>query len=151
MNQNLTNLLRKKQQQSKVGGAVDWDDRRDKYLQAVRDLYQQIETILAEPIHQKTITILRRPKQLAENFIGTYAVEDLILGIGNEQVRFSPRGRTTAGAAGRVDVLGERAEAMLIARPDAKWEFVQARQPTLRTVPLDDATLTEVLQIVMRE
>ena len=48
MNQSLTDLLRMKQTLS-VGG-IDWDDRRDKYVSAVNDLYNQIEKMLAEPI-----------------------------------------------------------------------------------------------------
>ncbi len=55
------------------------------------------------------------------------------------------------GAAGRVDVIGERGEATLIVQPDSQWGFVQTRQPTLRVVPLDESTLAEVLQLVMRD
>jgi hypothetical protein len=150
MNKNLTKLLQKKQKASGNGAHIDWDDRRDKYLAAVRDLYQQIETILTEPIGKKAVATQRRPKQLSENYIGTYSAEDLILAIGDEQVRFSPRGRNIAGAAGRVDVIGERGEAMLIVQPDSKWGFVQTRQPALHVVPFDESTFAEVLQLVMR-
>jgi hypothetical protein len=150
MNQNLTDLLLRKQRQSETAPAIDWDAARDKYLAAVKALYQQIEKMLAEAIGQKTVVVQRRPKQLTESFIGTYSVDDLILVIGAEQVRFSPRGRNIVGAAGRVDVVGERGEAVLIVLSDAQWGFVQSRQPALRTVPFDDSTLAEVLQIVMR-
>jgi hypothetical protein len=107
--------------------------------------------MLVEPISQKSLTLHRRPKQLTENYIGTYSADDLILVIGEEQVRFSPRGRNIVGAAGRVDVIGERGEATLIVQPDSQWGFVQTRQPTLRVVPLDESTLAEVLQLVMRD
>ena len=151
MNQNLTDLLDKKHKQITGDSLVNWDERRDKYLAAVQNLYQQIEEMFAEPIRQKTVLIQRRAKQLTENFIGTYTAEDLILVIGAEQVRFSPRGRNIVGAAGRVDVVGERGEAMLIVKPDLRWEFVQTRLPTLRTMAFDDSTLAEVLQLVMQE
>jgi len=151
MNQNLADLFQKKQKQSGAGGGIDWDERRNKYLAAVDDLYRQIEAILAEPIAQRTVTLQRRKKDLTENYIGTYSVDDLILLIGDEQVRFSPRGRNVVGASGRVDVLGERGEATLIAQPDSRWGFVQTRQPTLRVVPFDESSLAEVLQVVMRD
>lgn len=151
MDRNLTALLRKKQKQAAANGTIDWDDRRDKYLAAVEELYRQIESVLAEPIRQKSVTVQRHPKQLTENYLGTYKADDLCLVIGSEQVRFSPRGRNIAGAAGRVDVVGERGEAVLIAREDASWHFVQSRQPTLTTVPFDESALAEVLQLVMRE
>lgn len=151
MNQKLTDLLRKKQRQAASGASVNWDDRRDKYVAAVRNLYQQIETILAEPLKRKAFTLARRPKQLTENYIGTYSVDDLILAIGDEQVRFSPAGRNIAGAAGRVDVIGERGEATLLVQPKARWGLVETRQPTLRVVPFDESALTDVLQRVMRD
>lgn len=148
MNQTLAELLQKKQE--KVETAIDWDDRRDKYLAAVDELYRQIETILAEPIEQKTVQLYRRSKQLSESYIGTYAADDLILTVGDEQVRFSPRGRNVAGANGRVDVVGDRNEAILILQEDLTWGVVQARQPKLCVAPFDEATFTEVLQLVMR-
>ncbi|MGA2701422.1 MAG: hypothetical protein ABSH35_10015 [Isosphaeraceae bacterium] len=149
MNQNLTAFFLKKQKQSEASAGIDWDERRDKYLAAVKDLYDQIETMLAEPIGQKTVTLQRRPKQLTENYIGTYSVDDLILVIGEEQVRFSPRGRNIVGAVGRVDVVGERGEVALIVQPDSRWGFVQTRQPMLRIVTFDESTLAEILQLVM--
>jgi hypothetical protein len=150
MNQNLADLVQKKQKESVASTGIDWDERRDKYLAAVQDLYHQIETMLAEPIRQNTVVVQRRPKQLTENYIGTYSVDDLILVIGNEQVRFSPRGRNVVGAAGRVDVVGDRGEATLIIQTDSRWGFVQTRQPSLHVIPLEESTLAEVLELVMR-
>ena len=142
--------MQKKQKHSRNGESIDWDDRRDKYVTAVNDLYQQIKAILAEPIRQKTVSVQQRSKQLTENYIGTYSVDDLILLLGNEQVRFSPRGRNTAGAEGRVDVVGERSEAMAILQPNAQWGFVQTRQPNLTVAPFNEATLAEVLRLTIQ-
>lgn len=150
MAQNLAELLEKKSHAASAA-PIDWDARRDTYLAAVQTLYREIRTILAGPLKQKTVFLEQRPKQLSENFIGTYSVDDLILLVGNEQVRFSPRGRNVLGAAGRVDVVGERGEAMLILGGGANWEFVRSRQPTLQTEPLTEATLGEILQMVMRD
>jgi hypothetical protein len=148
MNQNLAEILQKKQKESAT--SINWDERRDMYLEAVRQLYGRIETILAESIAKHAVSLHRRSKQLTENYIGTYTVEDLLLLVGDEQVRFSPRGRNIVGASGRVDVVGERGEAMLILQPDAQWGFVESRQPELRVAPLDETTFAEVLRIVMR-
>lgn len=152
MNQNLADLLQKKQKQSDGTARIDWDDRRNRYLAAVEDLYRQVEAILADAVAAKTVTIQRRPKELSENYIGTYKVDDLILLVGDEQVRFSPVGRNIAGASGRVDALGERGvPEVLIVQPDGRWNFVQSRQPTLKVVPFDESSLAEVLKRVMRE
>ncbi len=93
--------------------------------------------------------IQRRPKQLTENYIGSYSIDDLLLVIGEEQVRFSPRGRNIVGAAGRVDVVGERGEAALILQPETGWGFVEARQPSLEIMALDESSLAVILKRVM--
>src|SRR5688572_24477828 len=101
MNEDLTKLVQKKQQQSHSGASqIDWDDRRRKYVSAVEDLYRQIREALAESIAQEMVTAQTRSKQLTENYLGTYTVDDLILLIGNEQVLFSPTGRNIVGAIG---------------------------------------------------
>lgn len=152
MNQNLTDLVARKQKEAHPPQPhIDWDQRRNAYLDAVAALYAQIRQILAEPIAQGAIVAQTRPKQLSESFLGTYTVDDLILLLGNEQVLFSPAGRNIVGAIGRVDVLGDRAEATLIVQPGPRWSLVQSRQPTLRAVPLDESSLTEILTIVMRD
>jgi hypothetical protein len=158
MNQELADFLKKKKKKKKKKQAhraastvIDWDERRDKYLDAVQSLYDQVEAIFARPIHEKEVTMQLRPKQLSESFIGTYSVNDLVLVIDDEQVRFSPAGRNIAGAAGRVDVIGERGAATLILQPDSRWGIVQSRQPALDIVPFDESTLTEVLRIVMQD
>jgi hypothetical protein len=150
MDQKLQDLIRRKTKPSGNGESVDWDDRREKYLKAVEDLYALMASVLADPIADGTVKVRRRPKDLTEDYLGTYAVDDLLLLFGDEQVRFSPRGRNILGAEGRVDVVGERGEANLILR-DAAWWLVQARQPRLRTARLDDSTIADVLNLVMRD
>lgn len=151
MDQQLADLVQKKQKQAGNGAPINWDERRDKYVASVNELYTQIEGILAEAIGQNKVTRQRRQKQLAESHIGTYAIDDLILIIGSEQVRLSPRGRNIAAAEGRVDVIGERGEAVLILQGDSDWGFVQSRQPKVTIIPFNEASFAEVLRLVMRE
>jgi hypothetical protein len=149
MNIELAELLQKKQ--SQPAGGIDLDERRDRYTTAVQERYAHIEQALAVPVEQKTVILRRRKKDLTENYVGTYSIDDLIILIGNEQVRFSPRGQNVAGGNGRVDVLGENGEATLLLQVDGRWGFLQSRQPTLRIAPFDEAALAEVLKIVMKD
>ena len=151
MDPKLADLVQEKQKQSSAGAHIDWNERRDKYVAAVNALYEQIEGMLSDAIHQETVRRQKREKSLTENYIGTYSVDDLILLIGDEQVRFSPRGRNIVAAEGRVDVVGERGEALLILQGDSQWGFVQSRQPKVTVVPFNEATLADVLRLVMRD
>lgn len=150
MDKKLADLLDKKRKQSQAATCVDWDDRRTRYLQAVDDLYTRIEGFLVGPIEDGAVKAQRRPKNLTEPHIGTYSADDLILFFGDERVRFSPRGRNILGAEGRVDVLGERNEAILILR-DAVWYLLQARRPKLQAIVLDEAVFADMLNLIMRD
>lgn len=150
MNESLAKILERKQKQA-AGQKINWDERRDKFIAAVDHLYRQIQEMLGEAIANKKVSVQRRAKDLSENYIGTYKIDDLIVLMGDEQVRFSPRGRNVGNFAGRVDVLGERGEASLLVQTDGRWGFVQTRQPTLKVVPLDESSFAEVLELVMRE
>lgn len=150
MDKKLADLLDKKRKQSEAATDVDWDVRRTQYLRAVDDLYTRIEGFLTGPIEDGAVKVQRRPKNLTEHYIGTYSADDLILFFGDEQVRFSPRGRNILGAEGRVDVLGERNEATLILS-NAEWCFLQARQPRLLAIALNESVFADVLNFVMRD
>ena len=152
MEQALSELVARKaiERQRSPAATIDWDARRNTYLAAVAALYSQVEQALAEAIAAGTVTSHRRTKSLTENYIGTYSVDDLILVIGGEQVRFSPAGRNVAGASGRVDVVGDRGDATLLVQPGPRWAHLQSRQPVLRAVPFSDAVLADVLTGVMR-
>jgi len=55
-----------------------------------------------------------------------------------------------AGAASRVDVRGDRGEAMIVRQPEDGWALVVSRTPTLRLAPLTDEMFLELLRSVMR-
>ena len=68
MDQKLIDIFQKKRQQPGTETSIDWDSRRDEYLAAVQNLYEQIRKILAEAIDDRTITLTRRTKQLTGKF-----------------------------------------------------------------------------------
>jgi hypothetical protein len=155
MNQKLKDIISRKQK-SREKAYIDWDERRNEYLLAVNNLYEQIEEIFDLQIRDKTIALHRRQRNLSESYIGTYLVEDLILLIGDERVRFSPRGRNIVGSIGRIDVLGDRNEAILILKSDLRWAVLQPvccphlRQKRSIISASLDTMLPEILEFVMK-
>ena len=150
MTQIAAQVITSRHRDAKTG--IDWNARRDAYLTAVDDLYRRIEAMLAQPVRQGDATLRREPRQITENYLGTYDVHDLILEVGNEHVRFVPRGRNIVGAAGRVDVLGDGGDATLIVQAvedGGRWGIVATRQPKLRVVEFSDGTFAELLKDVM--
>jgi len=129
---------------------IDWGKRRRQWIDAVERLYQKVTgELLAESISQRLVTVSRVEKEVKEEYLGEYRVPELILDIGGETVRFSPKGRNIIGAKGRVDLVGELDAMTLILEPEGHWSIVLSRVPR-HVVALDGKTLTDALRAVMR-
>src|ERR1039457_5502159 len=100
-------------------------------------------------IAQGLVAVSQVEKEITEEYLGTYRVPELILDIGAETVRFSPKGRNTIGANGRVDLVGELDAMTLVLEPAGHWSVVLSRLPR-QLVALDGKALTEALRRVMR-
>ncbi len=111
-------------------------------------------TGLLQPSIRKGIVAVDEDHQIeiTEDFIGSYQVSELRLTVGDDRVVFSPKAMNVFGAAGRVDVRGDRDVLALIRLPDdesGEWHFVLQRVPKLVTVPLDEYSLVKALERVM--
>lgn len=141
----------KKQRADAESAAIDWQKRRDEWLQAIDKLYVSIQDWLLEPVQKGVISLQRRPKQIEEAHLGNYSVDDLVLTVGDEKVIFSPKGRNVVGAEGRVDVIGEAGESMFVVQRGPRWSVVVSRHPTLKTESLDAESFSQTMQAVMRQ
>lgn len=139
--------------QKKVGSAppdVDWFARRDRYLAALDQLYSLIlDDYLGGAETAGLIEVARSTTTIQEPFVGTYEAPTLLLSIGKQQVGFVPKGSVIAGAAGRVDVIGEAKELSLGWTYDESWVVIFARSPELWMDPLDASSFLDLLRVVM--
>ena len=131
---------------------VDWLVKKDAWVLAVEDLYQHIREMLRDSIASNDVTIKTFPVDVIEDFIEPYRIPVLELKIGNERVEFRPKGITVIGAAGRVDIRGERGTVTLlrdVAGVDGVWSVLVQRVPNVKTLPLDPESLKYALERVM--
>lgn len=130
---------------------IDWELRKNDWIAAVDDLYRVIvDQYLAPSIAAGSLQVDYRPKTIAEDFMGTYSIRELVLRVGSEIAVFSPKGRNIVGSSGRVDLHGEMGDATLVLQPGGRWSLIAQRVPTVRLVPLDESSLLSVLKDVMR-
>ena len=152
MTQNLTEFFRDKKQRSDAEAAnIDWDRLREEWLAAITFLYGQIANWLTEPIRLGSVRLVTQSREVTEDHLGTYAVDDLLLIVGDERVTFAPKGRNVIGAEGRVDVSGDSGKAMFVVHHGPRWSVVTSRAPQLKLEPLDEASFAETIQAVMRQ
>jgi len=140
----------KKTKAERESAGVDWDQQRQEWLAALQDLYQQVQQFLEQPIREGSARVENRQINITEAHLGEYATTELLLVVGDERVRFVPKGRNVLGAAGRVDVLGEAGEAMFVLEPGRQWLVVRSKYPHLQLVPLTPESFEEALRAVMR-
>lgn len=132
--------------------ALDWPAKRDAWIEAVESLYAFIKEMLRDSIASKDITVRTVDLEVTEDFIGSYSIPALELTVGDERVEFRPKGVTVIGAAGRVDIVGDRDTVTLLwNNKDASsgWTVIARRVPQLVTAALDAETLTYALDRVM--
>lgn len=147
----LVEFLRNRKEQASTPD-IDWQAKKDRWVKSVQDLYNFIEEMLREPIASKDVTVNRFDMEVTEDYIGSYIIPALALAVGNERVEFRPKGVTVIGAAGRVDVRGDRDTVTLVKdnpEADNEWTVILQRVPHFRTVALDRESLKDVLERVM--
>ncbi len=131
---------------------IDWKAKRDAWVASVKALYALLEDMLRDSIASKDVLLHRDIVRITEDFIGTYSIPVLELTVGNERVEFRPKGITVIGAAGRVDIRGERDTVTLLrdtANTNGGWTIILQRVPHLKLAPLDRESLKYALERVM--
>jgi hypothetical protein len=150
----LNQFLREKRSES-AATHVNWNSKKADWISAVNELFRFLEhDLLQESIKDKTVKVTRGRKRIEEKYLGSYEVPELRLKIGNDHVIFSPVGRHIIGAAGRVDVKGDRDTVALIReipsrKSEGRWKVVTERIPRVVTVPLNATSLRDTLARVM--
>ena len=126
---------------------IDWPARKEEWLDAIDRLYDLVKSWLQPLERDGTLRYLTEQNTLREDYLESYDVDVLILLIGNQRIRFDPKGTLIVGAAGRVDVRGRSAVRTLVLN-EGQW-FVLERSPRLRTVLFNEDSFQNLLKEVM--
>jgi len=147
----LTDFLRDRKRQATPLN-VDWEAKKADRLESVGRLYHLLRDLLRGPIHDQTVEIAEVPIEVTEDYVGAYRLPELRLTVGNDRVVFCPKGINVIGAAGRVDLRGDRDTVTLLRVLDngrEEWQVVLQRVPRFVAVPLEQGSLRTALQRVM--
>lgn len=94
--------------------AIDWGDKKTKWISSLKKLYELFEESLKQYTDNKKISLNYRDITLTEEFIGEYQVKTMIINIGNEEIKLRPIGTNLLGVEGRVDMIGQSATAWIV-------------------------------------
>ncbi len=101
----LQELLEKKHKEQ-AADLADFSERKKLWLKSVNEFYQKVIKWL-KPYSEKRLLKIDYKKSIKnEQYIGEYEIEEMILTISNEIVRFDPVGTFIIGSHGRIDMIG---------------------------------------------
>ncbi|QVL50118.1 MAG: hypothetical protein KFB96_06545 [Thiocapsa sp.] len=139
--------------------ATDWSKRKEKWLNELGMLLSGIQEKLVSA-GVPSADIHSTENSLNEEYLGQYDAPGLVIHIGGNEVVFKPKGSRVMGAFGRVDVLGPRGRARLIAdveegdssdEPlDREWQwYVYPEHGRKGHFLFDEDSLVPLLEIVL--
>jgi len=96
----------KKKHKEQASDLADFAERKKLWLKSVDKFYQKVIKWL-KPYSEKGLLKIDYKKIIKnEQYIGEYEIEEMILAISNEIVKFDPIGTFIIGAHGRIDMIG---------------------------------------------
>jgi hypothetical protein len=128
---------------------VDWDRTKSDWLEALADLYRDIREWLSESEKRGLVRLADTKETLEEEHLGTYEAPGLNISFGADLVRLVPVGRLVLGARGRVDVITNRGQFVLVLRGDSQWYLVRDRLNKDAFIALDEGSFTAFVKEIL--
>lgn len=96
---------------------VNWDKKRDDWLDLLKELYNNIEVWLGELEDNDVVSYKYKNIKINEEYIGIYKTKKMIINIANEQISLEPIGTLLIGSKGRIDMTGKNGTVKLVLTP----------------------------------
>lgn len=106
--------LEQKQKAHKGVIGIDWESKKNEWLENLEKLYKLIQDSMEEYIQKGLVEIDYDNIELIEELIGTYKARRMIIKAAGEVVRLRPIGTNLIGAKGRVDMSGKSGSVKIV-------------------------------------
>ena len=120
---------------------VDWDNRRNEWLEKLESLYGTVERYLGA--YKPEVEISRRNVVLVEDYLGKYEAPSLMVNVLGQSITLEPIGTNVLGAEGRVDMTSSKGTVRLLLvdsrliRPGVKFSTSSADEPYDENAPVE--------------
>ena len=96
---------------------VNWNQILEEWQSHVSKLYKQVKDWIKQSEEEDKVAIKEETIHISEDYVGSYPIKQLSLTIGDNIVRFIPKGMLIIGARGRVDIVcGNKTVVLLLLR-----------------------------------
>lgn len=134
-------FVKRRKAQAEKSSPIDWEKRRQEWLDDIQALYGKIQEYLRDYIVDGRIETSYEPVIVNEERLGIYNTRKLVLKIGEDVIEFVPIGAVIFGAWGRVDIIGPRGNVRLVLvdreanNAQFKVTILNQNQPVKANVP----------------
>jgi hypothetical protein len=143
----LTDFLREKAEHADTADHFDWEERKNKWLKGIENLYSLIKKWLKSLEEEGKINYIVSKKKIQEDYYDPYEIEILVIVVGKQKIELLPKGTLIVGAEGRVDVRGPNGLRSLIF-VNNEWLTVEKREE-LDVVPFNQKSFKNILKEIM--
>jgi len=99
-------FLNKQAQEKNAGKQIDWDAKRNEWIEYLDQFYKTVEQFLSEYVENGKISYKYSEKKIIEDYIGEYSAKVIQIELGPHTIKLEPVGTNLIGAKGRVDLIG---------------------------------------------
>jgi hypothetical protein len=120
--------------------AINWEDRKGKWLAQVEQFYKKVRKFLGEYEKSGKVSLSERRKLISEEGIGQYHIDQLIVKFGGQEVVFDPIGTVLIGVQGRIDMKSHLGTVMFVLvdkRADSPSSLYNKSYPAMKSASFD--------------
>lgn len=126
-----------------------WVERKEKWLESVSNLYNNIANWFS-PFIQEGLMVLKTDFSVTiiEEHIGQYSLKRLDIYIGSDIISLKPKGTLVSGYLGRIDMTGPKGVLMLVETEWNKWKFAK-RTPKFEEWEVSEDSFVEAIKDII--
>lgn len=137
-------FLNRKKEQSKEQN-INWEERKSIWIKSVDSLFSKIKGWL-EPFEKQGLVVFKeREIKCYEDYLGEYIIKKLDIFLGSDIISLVPKGTIILGSFGRIDMMGNDGDIMIIEPEWNEWKFAR-RTPMLKVWDLSEESFKAELQ-----
>lgn len=136
-------LKDKKTHQSSAMPAVDWSRKKEEWLEALDKFYGIVHLLIINKFENAgyQVIVSKNKLTLAEEYIGSYQVDQLEISADDIKIYFNPVGCMIFNAKGRVDMVVGFETIKIILTETNEWKIVQGIGASRQLLDFDEENI----------
>jgi hypothetical protein len=139
---------RRKSKSEKKETKIDWEIRKEKWLNSITTLYEMIDTIIVKSFKELDFEVVTKKEmvRIFEEYIGYYEVENYIIKADNVTIKFFPVGTVVVNAFGRVNMVFPNETIKLVLHNWNEWKIMSGFGNSMQLVEFNEENIVQLFK-----